>query len=63
MSIKLLNKLWIEYQATKKYNRFGQYLMSNTVIEHHLTDIGKHKLWNEINDHVSYNTALLICEN
>lgn len=52
MKIKLLNKLWIEYQATKKYNRFGQYLMLNTVIEYHLTDVGKHKLWNEINDHV-----------
>lgn len=61
MTIKELNKLYLKWNSNRQEQRFGQYVLSNSVLQHHLTDEQCNYIYYETNSVVAYNKILLIC--
>ncbi|AWD93339.1 hypothetical protein AB9_134 [Acinetobacter phage vB_AbaM_B9] len=61
MTIKELNKLYLKWNAGDRTQRFGQYVLSNSVLQHHLTEEMCQYVYYEANSVVAYNKILLIC--
>lgn len=63
MTIKELNKLYLKWNAGDRTQRFGQYVLSNSVLQHHLTEEMCQYVYYETNSVIAYNKILLICTN
>lgn len=61
MTIKELNKLYLKWNQSDRTQRFGQYVLSNSVLQHHLTEEMCNYIYYETNSVVAYNKILLIC--
>ena len=61
MKIKELNKLWSDWNEFNSQQRFGQYVLNNSVVEHLLTTEQAQEVWNCKNSAVVYNALLMIC--
>lgn len=61
MTIKELNKLYLKWNSNRQEQRFGQYVLANSVLSHHLTEEMCNYLTHESNSVVVYNKILLIC--
>lgn len=61
MTIKELNKLYLQWNAGDRTQRFGQYVLSNSVLQHNLTEEMCQYVYYEVNSVVAYNKILLIC--
>lgn len=61
MKIKELNKLWLDWNRFNSQQRFGQYVLNNSVVEHFLTTGQAQQVWNCTNSAVVYNTLLMVC--
>lgn len=61
MTIKELNKLYLKWNGGDRTQRFGQYVLSNSVLQHHLTEEMVNYIYYETNSVVAYNKILLIC--
>ena len=61
MKIKELNKLWSDLIKFNSQQRFGQYVLNNSIVEHFLTTEQAQDVWNCTNAAVVYNTLLMIC--
>ena len=61
MTIKELNKLYLKWNAGDRTQRFGQYVLSNSVLQHHLSQEMCQYVYYEVNSVVAYNKILLIC--
>lgn len=61
MKIKDLNKLWLDWNKFNSQQRFGQYVLNNSVVEHLLTVEQAEEVWNCTNSAVVYNALLTVC--
>lgn len=61
MTIKELNKLYLQWNAGDRTQRFGQYVLSNSVLQHHLSEEVCQYVYYEVNSVVAYNKILLVC--
>lgn len=61
MTIKELNRLYLKWNAGDRTQRFGQYVLSNSVLQHHLSEEMCQYAYYEVNSVVAYNKILLIC--
>lgn len=61
MTIKELNKLYLSWNSGTRQQLFGQYVLANSVLSHHLTEEMCQYLTHESNSVVVYNKILLIC--
>lgn len=61
MTIEELNKLYLKWNLSGRTQRFGQYVLSNSVLQHHLSEVMCQYIYYEVNSVVAYNKILLIC--
>ena len=61
MTIKELNKLYLQWNAGDRTQPFGEYVLSNSVLQHHLTEDMCNDIYYETNSVIAYNKILLIC--
>ena len=61
MTIKELNKLYLKWNSGTRQQLFGQYVLANSVLSHHLTEEQCNYIYYEANSVVAYNKILLIC--
>lgn len=61
MKIKELNKLWLDWNKFNSQQRFGQYVLNNSVVENFLTTEQAQEVWNCTNSAVVYNALLAVC--
>lgn len=61
MKIKELNKLWLDWNKFNSQQRFGQYVLNNSVVEHFLTTEQAQEVWNCTDSGFAYNTLLVVC--
>lgn len=61
MTLKELNKLYLKWNTGDRTQRFGQYVLSNSILQHHLTEEMCNYIYYETNSIVAYNKILLIC--
>lgn len=61
MKIKELSKLWSDWIKFNSQQRFGQYVLNNSVVEHFLTTEQAQEVWNCTDSAAVYNALLTVC--